>query len=127
MTNLNKTELEALRILWDAGELKPAGIAEQFSWVIDNGTLRSVLRVLIEKGYVTRRKEGKAFLYRAKATRRGLQGQMARLMAHVFAGGSTGDLIAQLIRTERLSSEELAELRRVANEKGGKGKERRKR
>jgi len=114
MTELKKSELEVMRILWERGSLKPGEIQEHFSWSIDNGTLRSVLRVLIEKGHVKRRKQGKAYVYQARSTRRGLQSKMARLMAHVFAGGSTTDLIAQLIKTEKLSPREVDELRKIA-------------
>jgi predicted transcriptional regulator len=114
MDPLNPNELEALRILWDQGEQKPPEIEAAFSWPIDNGTLRSVLRVLMDKGLVARRRMGKAYFYKAKKSREGVMSRMARQMAHVFSGGSTRDLIAQLIKTEKLSPQELAELRRIA-------------
>ena len=116
MAELNRNELEALRILWNRGSLKPADIQADFSWPIENATLRSTLIVLIEKGQVVREKSGKAFLYKAKGSPRGILSGMARLMAHVFAGGSTVDLIAQLIKTEKLSPREIEELRQIAGE-----------
>lgn len=115
MDALNANELEAMRILWDQGELKPPEIEAHFAWTIDNGTLRSVLKVLMDKGMVTRRKAGKAYYYQAAKSRDGILSRMARQMAHVFSGGSTAGLIAQLIKAESLSSDELAELRRIAH------------
>ena len=120
MANLNSNELEALRILWEQGTLKPAEIQEHFSWPIENATLRSVLRLLVEKGHITRRKEGKAYFYQARTSQKGMLSSMAQLMAHVFSGGSPTGLIAELIRTEKLSKEELAELQRIADEKVSK-------
>ncbi len=114
MEELNRNELEALRVLWDHGEAKPADIEAAFSWPIDNGTLRSVLRVLVDKKLVARRKLGKAYWYKAKRSRQGVMSSMAQQMAQVFTGGSAADLIAQLIKTEKLKPEELAELRRIA-------------
>ncbi|GJM27117.1 MAG: hypothetical protein DHS20C16_35320 [Phycisphaerae bacterium] len=114
MEELNRNELEALRVLWEQGEAKPADIEAAFGWPIDNGTLRSVLRVLVDKNLVARRKEGKAYMYKAKRSRQGVMKSMARQMAQVFTGGSAADLIAQLIKTEKLKPEELAELRRIA-------------
>ena len=114
MQELNKSELEAMRVFWNHGELKPAEIQRHFSWDIDNGTLRSTLRVLVEKGLATRRKNGKAYCYRATASGPSVLSAMARRMAHVFTGGSTAGLIAQLMETEKLSPGEIAELRRVA-------------
>jgi predicted transcriptional regulator len=114
MDSLNKNEFEAMRVLWDLGESKAVEIEEEFSSTIDNGTLRSVLKVLIDKGLVARRKVGKSYYYKAKKSRDGVMSRMTRQMAHVFSGGSAADLIAQLIKTEQLTPEELAELRRVA-------------
>jgi predicted transcriptional regulator len=131
MNNLNRNELEALRVLWETGESKPADIEERFDWTIDNGTLRSVLLGLVEKGLVSRRKQGKAYLYKAEKTRSGLLSSMSRQLARVFAGGSTAGLIAQLLETEKLSPEEVATLRRIAEGRkpsgtkrsdGGKGR-----
>lgn len=120
MADLNRNELEALRVLWEQGQQKPGEIQAEFSWPIDNGTLRSVLRVLMDKGLVSRKKEGKAFVYRAKTPRDKLLTRMLRQMAHVFAGGSRAELILQLVESEDLSPEAIAELRRIT-EKRGKG------
>jgi predicted transcriptional regulator len=125
MEALNRNELEALRILWERGEAKPADIEDAFAWDIDNGTLRSQQRVLMDKDLVIRRKMGKAYLYRAKRSREGVMARMTRQMARVFAGGSPADLIAQLIKTEKLSPGDLAELRRLA-ESRAPGRSRRK-
>lgn len=120
MVELNRNELEAMRVLWGGGARKPAEIQEQFGWPIDNGTLRSVLRVLMAKGLVTRRKAGKAFVYRAKESRTRLLSSMARRMAEVFADGSAGALIAQLVQTEQLTPSEIDELQRIVR-KGSSG------
>ncbi len=114
MSDLNKNELEALRILWEKGALKPAQIQELFSWDMDNGTLRSVLRVLMDKGHVERRKNGKAFYYRAQGSRHGVLSGMIKRLAHVFAGGSTAGLITELIKSEKLKKEEIEELKKIA-------------
>ena len=123
MDNLNPNELEALRVLWEGGEQKPAQIQEQFSRPIDNGTLRSVLRVLMDKGYVTRKKAGKAYLYRARTSRAKLLARMTRQMAHVFTGGSRAGLILHLLEAEDLPDEAIAELKRIADSKTQERKE----
>lgn len=121
MEDLNSNELETLRVLWQDGPLKPGEIQERFGWTIENATLRSVLRVLMDKGHVTRTKQGKAFFYQAKSSQPGMMASMAKRMAEVFAGGSRANLIAQLIRTERLSKKEIEELRRIAEDKSPGG------
>ncbi len=117
MSDLNRSELEVLRILWDEGELKPADIQQRFEWDIENPTLRSVLVGLVEKRLVKRQKRGKAFYYRAKARRRSLFSRSMRRMAQIFTGGSTAELIMQLLKQEALSPEEIEELQRSASQK----------
>ena len=117
MADLNRNELEALRILWDeGGALKPAEIQARFAWPIENATLRSVLAVLVEKDQASREKQGKAFHYRAKNSPERVLTRIARSMAHVFSGGSAAGLIAQLMRVEKVTPQEIEELHRVAGE-----------
>src|SRR5271157_3425887 len=99
MIALNQNELEALRILWGRGELKPAEIQSHFAWPIENATLRSVLVNLVEKKHITRRLQGKAFLYAARVPKASLLQSMMKTMARVFAGGSHQDLVVQLMET----------------------------
>src|SRR5260221_2394753 len=99
MISLNKNELEALRVLWERGELKPADIQARFSWSIENATLRSVLVNLVEKGHITRKLQGKAFYYAARIPKATLLQTMMHTLARVFAGGSHKELVAQLVET----------------------------
>lgn len=114
MTSLNQNELEALRILWTQDELKPAEIQAQFSWPIENATLRSVLVNLVEKKHITRRLQGKAFFYASKVPKATLLQTMMHTLAEVFAGGSHQELVVQLMETSDLTPADLKLLRKTA-------------
>jgi BlaI family transcriptional regulator, penicillinase repressor len=120
MTSLNQNELEVLRILWQGGELKPAQIQEQFSWPIENATLRSVLVNLVEKQHAARRQQGKAFYYAAQAPKTTLLRGMVQVLARVFAGGSAKQLVAQLVETGDIQAGDLKVIRTLA--KAGRSK-----
>jgi len=115
---MSDAELEAMRILWLEHPLKPAQIEERFAWKIDNGTLRSTLAVLMEKGKVVRRKEGKAFLYSPVVERPSLLKGMAERLSRILTGGSTADLVMELVRSEKFTPEQIEELKRIASAKG---------
>jgi predicted transcriptional regulator len=115
MTLLNQNELEALRILWDAGPLKPAEIQARFGWAIENATLRSVLVNLVAKGQATRALQGKAFFYAARVPKATLLRTTIRTLARVFAGGSYRELVAQLVETSDLAAADLELIRRTAS------------
>ena len=116
MNELNENEREALRVLWELDEAKPAEIQNLFGWEIENATLRSVLRNLIDKGFASRRKDGKAYFYKALSRRSSLFGQAMQRMAEIFTGGSKAGLILELLRREKLSPEELAALQAIARD-----------
>ncbi len=113
---LNQNELEALRILWKRGELKPAQIQAEFSWPIKNATLRSVLLNLVEKDQVFRKARGKAFFYAAKVPKSTLLQNMTKTLARVFAGGSHRELVSQLLETGDISPDDLKKIAEAAAE-----------
>jgi len=114
---LSPLELEILGALWknDTG-LKPVEIETHLSEPIKNANLRAILVGMVEKGALKRELRGKAYFYAparaAKTVRRNLTGRLAS----IFAEGSRLGLIAQLIRDEKLSPDQIEELKGFANE-----------
>ncbi len=123
MESFTPGELEVMQVLWSSNRpLKPSEIQDQFPRPIRNAALRSVLLVLLDKGHVKRRREGRAYVYDAKTRSNRELRRMTRRLAELFCGGSTRDLIAQMVRTEKLSSDDIEQLRLIA-EGGGEDDE----
>ncbi len=114
MPHFTKGELEVMRILWLHGELKPAEIQQRFPWELKNSSLRSYLTILLDKGHVVRRRIGKAYFYKAKTRRDSTFRSMVRDVTRVCCDGSVETLLCQLIRSEKLSAEDLLELKRLS-------------
>lgn len=113
--DFNRTHLHVLQILWDAdAPLKPSEIEEEFDWPIENATLRSVLRVLVERGEIEREKSGKAFVYRPKREKQNALSDVFSGLARVFSGGSRAGLLAQLLQDDSLTPDEIRELESIA-------------
>ena len=81
---------------------------------IDNAALRSVLRVLMNKGHLSRRKVGKAYYYRPKQPAARAFRKMTRQLADIFCGGSMADLIVSLAKTEKLTEDDIRKLQQLA-------------
>ena len=81
-----------------------------------------MLGILVDKGHVARRKTGKAFFYKAKTRRQSVFRLMLREVADVFCQGSSEALLMNLIKSQKLSEEELIELKRMADEPATKPK-----
>jgi BlaI family transcriptional regulator, penicillinase repressor len=63
---LGDLEHELLTILWTYGEMTAAGVRTRVARKLKDATIRTVLRRLEEKGYVTHSAEAGTFIYRPK-------------------------------------------------------------
>ena len=113
-------ELEVLKVLWDLG---PATVREVME-VLNREAVReraytsvmSLLNVMTEKGLLTRKPKGRAFVY-APAVERGdtLGDMVGALLGRVFEG-SASSLVAHLLEQSDPDDEELAAIRRAIAE-----------
>jgi predicted transcriptional regulator len=115
MSRFTPGELKVMRLLWEHGELKPAELQERFPEPIKNPALRSYLTTLLEKGHVTRRRVGKAYYYKAATRSRSGFRTMLGELVDAYCGGSARALVMNIIKAERLSADELLELKRLAD------------
>src|SRR5262245_58337974 len=116
MSRFTAGELRVMQLLWEHGELKPAELQRLYPEPIKNPALRSFLKILVEKGHVTRRKVGKAYLYKARTPRQRAFSTMLADLVETFCAGSVEELLLALVRKEKLSEEDLLELKRLADE-----------
>lgn len=116
----NSGELEVLAILWEGGALKPAEIQERLPFEIKNSALRWQLGELVAKGWVERRREGKAFVYSARKARRSVFGGLAQRLKQTLFGGSALAMVGELIDSGALSENDLRELAKQLQAKNTK-------
>jgi BlaI family transcriptional regulator, penicillinase repressor len=117
MPRFTPGELKVMRLLWAHGELKPVELQERFPEPIKNPALRSYLTTLLDKGHVTRRLVGKAYYYKPATRPRSAFRTMLGELVDTYCGGSVRDLVMNIIKSEKLSEQELLELKRLAEGK----------
>ena len=110
-------EQEVMQVLWKYGELKPGDILNHLERPSSNAALRSVLRILTDKKHLVREKQGKAYFYKPKRSRNKALKNLTRSLSDIFCGGSPAALIAHMIKTEKLTDAEIAELEAIARAK----------
>jgi predicted transcriptional regulator len=126
MVAIDPNELEILQVLWEHGPLKPSEIQPKLSFEIKNSALRWQLNELVNHGHLQRVKVGKAFQYEARTPRENVFRGITRRLAEIFFRGSSAALLVQLIQSEDLSEQDMAELRRIAGKRKDKSAGRRK-
>ena len=99
-------------VIWRLGEVTAEQVRAGLTGSPHDSTVRTLLRVLETKGYVAHDIDGKAYLYRAKVGRRRAQRLAVQSMLSRFFAGSAEHLVMHLIEDERLSQEQLDELRK---------------
>jgi BlaI family transcriptional regulator, penicillinase repressor len=78
--------------------------------VLKDSTIRTILRKLEEKGYVTHEVEGRTFVYRAADSKRNVAVQAARQLIDRFCGGSVEELLVGLVDNQVLNPKQLQRL-----------------
>lgn len=114
-------ELEILKVLWGESPLLVrevrARLDEQAGRTLTHSSVITMLNLMVRKGYVRRRKQGKALLFAPKVEKKNVCAGMVRdLLSRVF-DGSPSAMVLNLIETAELDADELAVLRRLINRK----------
>ncbi len=108
-------ELELLKILWDRGPCTVREVMEVLNETRPRAytSVMSLLGVMTDKGLLTRRPKGRAFLYQARVAREKTLGQMVGdLLGRAFEG-SAAALVARLLDQSSPTPQELQQIRQT--------------
>ena len=89
-------------------EMCREGLASQRA--LKDSTIRTILRKLEEKSYVTHKVDGRTFVYRAVETKRNVAVQAAQQLIDRFCGGSVEELLVGLVDNQLLEPKQLQRL-----------------
>lgn len=110
---LTPAELRLMKVLWTRGE---SSVADMVSATADEGELAytsvlTTVRILENKGYVTHRQEGRAFLYSAAVAEHEASRSEVRQVLQRFFGNSREKLLLALLGDDEISPDELKRLK----------------
>jgi predicted transcriptional regulator len=77
---------------------------------LKDSTIRTILRKLEDKGYVTHGVDGRTFVYRAADTRRNVAVEAAQQLIDRFCDGSVEELLVGLVDNQVLAPKQLQRL-----------------
>ena len=127
---LGELEHAVMQHVWHKGPSTADQVREALhpERVLKDSTIRTVLRRLEEKGFVTHDIENRTFLFRATEARQHVAAKAVKRIMDWFCDGSAEELLVGMVDSAVLDKDELQRLadrisaRSVANEKGkGKG------
>jgi predicted transcriptional regulator len=117
-----ESELEVLALLWQHGPMTVRQVHDEITRERQVGytTTLKIMQIMLEKGLLSRQKEGKTHIYSNTVDQQKTQnGLVAKMVSTVFQG-STKDLVMQALGNARPSQEELTEIRNFLDELNNK-------
>ncbi len=114
-------ELEILKVLWQESPLPVREVRlrlkDQAERTLTHSSVITMLNIMVRKGYLRRRKQGKAFLFTPKVERENISGGIVGDLLSKLFDGSPAAMVLNLIETADLDHEEMIEVRRLVNRK----------
>ncbi len=121
-------ELEALKVLWDRGEATVRDVCDAVNSAGEElayTTVLSLLQVMEQKGLVTHRSEGKAYIYLPAIEREKTLRQLATGFLERVFDGALDEYLVHALDKHKITAGELEQLEAMlaaAREKSGKTK-----
>jgi BlaI family transcriptional regulator, penicillinase repressor len=112
--SLTERESQIMDVVWNLGEATAEQVREALPGAPHDSTVRTILRVMEAKGYLTHEARGKAYFYTAAVARQKAQRLALRSVLTRFFAGSAEKLVLRLIEDEHLTAEQLEELKQSA-------------
>ena len=118
---LTDGELRLMQVLWRRGPATVVEMQEELEDDLVDSTIRTLLKILEDKGYVDRRKEGRAFRYFPLVQEQETRVSAVENLVRRFFG-TRADLVLNLLDSGELNDAELAAIRQAIGQRTkGKG------
>ena len=120
---LSRREREVMDILFRRGEATAAEIMADLQHPPTYSAVRSILRILVEKGHATHREEGLRYVYLPAKEAGHFREEALKHVIRTFFAGSADQAIAAVLRMSdsKLDEQEIARLQERIRQARSKG------
>jgi predicted transcriptional regulator len=116
---LTKLELDIMQVIWREGTSNVGGVQEGLEQPLAYTTVQTMLNILVRKGQLKRKLNGRAYEYSAVVSHSRASGHAVRDLVDRMFGGSSEALVISLIKNRQIDAKKLAELSRMVDENEG--------
>jgi BlaI family transcriptional regulator, penicillinase repressor len=117
--SLTTLELAVMQVIWTHEDVAVDFLRKQLETAghpLALPSVRTMLAILQKKGFVERRLEGRAYLYRARIPASEFQQGFLRDLLNRAFNGSAAGLVTALLNGEMISQQELAQVKKMIKE-----------
>ena len=110
---LSRRERQVMDLLWRTGPASASDILSALPDPPSYSAVRALLAVLVEKGHLMTRAEGRRYIYEPTTPRAAARSGAVRRLLETFFDSSAANLVATLLdpKERKLEPEELARIR----------------
>jgi BlaI family transcriptional regulator, penicillinase repressor len=116
--DLGELEHEVMQIVWASESITSEQVRERLSRPLKESTIRTVLKRLEDKAFVTHSVRGRTYVFEATEARRHVAARAVQRIVDWLCNGSVEEVLVGMVDSAMLDSAKLEELaRRVTKEK----------
>jgi BlaI family penicillinase repressor len=114
-----------MQAVWDGGArtVESVHLIVSRNRTLKETTIRTLLRRLEQKGYLSHESDGRAYVYRASEPSRNLAARAVRQIIDGFCHGSVEELVSGMVEAKVLSKVDLDRLEKFVRNRRPGGKE----
>ena len=118
-TKMGQVQLRIMQLLWKMKRASARELTDELNKTepIAHSTVQTLLRQLESKGSVSHKKEQRTFYFYPLVKEDNVKKSAARELVQNVFEGSVGGLVSYLLENEKVSGEELAEIRKMLYKK----------
>lgn len=112
---ISEAEYEVMKVIWKYEPISTPEVVEKL-WNKSNwkpNTIHTMLARLVKKKALHARKAGRVFIYTSLVERHEYVEQKSKFFLQQFFGGTLNSMVLNFIENERLSNEEISELKKI--------------
>ncbi|MYF75509.1 MAG: BlaI/MecI/CopY family transcriptional regulator [Gemmatimonadetes bacterium] len=109
---LTAREMELIQVLWQQKEATVEMIQAKLPDRLEGSTIRTLLQIMEDKGYVAHEKQGRANVYRPIIEQQLVQSVALKYIIQKLFGGSAELLLARLVKDRGIDLDDVIRLRK---------------
>ena len=118
--DLGDLERAVMQLIWAHGPSTAETVRERLARPLKESTVRTVLRRLEDKGYLTHRRDNRTFVYQAAGKPGQAAARAVKRIIDRFCNGSVEEVLVGMVDAEMLDPKQLEDLaRKIAKAKEG--------
>jgi BlaI family transcriptional regulator, penicillinase repressor len=108
--DLGDLERAVMQLIWTHGPMTAEAVREKLARPLKDSTIRTVLRRLEEKGFVTHTVDSRTFIYRAVEARGQVAAKAVKRIVDWFCNGSVEEVLVGMVDSKLLDQRQLQAL-----------------